>query len=53
MVADALTVGGWRVLHIGSDAVLEPHELTPFLSVHSGRLTYPPPLWGGLGYHAP
>jgi len=42
LVADALVVRGWRVLHIGSDGRLAEHELTPFAVVSDGELTYPP-----------
>lgn len=41
LIADALVVRGWRVLHIGSDGRLAEHELTPFAVVSSGRLSYP------------
>jgi uncharacterized protein (DUF488 family) len=43
LLADALLVRGWRVLHIGPDGRLVPHELTPFAAVEEGRITYPPP----------
>jgi hypothetical protein len=41
--ADALTVRGWRVLHLGLGGAPADHELTPIavLSPH-GELTYPP-----------
>jgi uncharacterized protein (DUF488 family) len=42
LVADALVVRGWRVLHIGSDGRLAEHELTPFAVISHGELTYPP-----------
>jgi len=42
LVADALLVRCWRVLHIGSDGRLAEHELTPFAVVSNGDLTYPP-----------
>lgn len=41
LIADALTVQGWRVLHIQSRKTASPHELTPFVKVQDGRLTYP------------
>jgi uncharacterized protein (DUF488 family) len=41
LIADALTVRGWEVVHIGF-GVARPHEPTPFLVVEGGRLTYPP-----------
>ena len=44
LVADALLVRGWRVLHVQSAAAPSPHDLTPFAVVHDGvGLTYPPP----------
>ncbi len=44
LIADALVVRGWQVLHIGIAAGggPEPHRLTPFARVEDGRLTYPP-----------
>ncbi len=41
LIADALTVRGWQVLHITSKKTAKPHELTPFLRVQDGTLTYP------------
>ncbi len=41
LIADALTVQGWTVLHITSKKTANPHELTPFLCVRDGTLTYP------------
>jgi uncharacterized protein (DUF488 family) len=41
LVADALLVRGWRVLHIGSDGRLGEHHLTSFAVISEGRLTYP------------
>ena len=41
LIADALTVRGWQVLHISSKKTAKPHELTPFLQVQDGTLTYP------------
>jgi uncharacterized protein (DUF488 family) len=41
LIADALTVRGWQVLHISSKKTARPHELTPFLKVQDGQLTYP------------
>ncbi len=43
LIADALTVQGWQVLHIQSRKTASPHALTPFLKVQDGRLTYPAP----------
>ena len=41
LIADALTVARWRVLHIHSRQTAQPHRRTPFLRVRSGRLLYP------------
>ncbi len=41
LTADALTAQGWQVLHIQSRKTASPHELTPFLKVQDGKLTYP------------
>ncbi len=41
LIADALTTQGWQVLHIQSRKTASPHELTPFLKVQDGNLTYP------------
>jgi uncharacterized protein (DUF488 family) len=44
LIADALTVRGWRVLHLGLRPDAVEHELTPFAVVHDdGTLTYPSP----------
>jgi uncharacterized protein (DUF488 family) len=43
LIADALTVGRWRVLHIQSRRSARPHRRTPFLRVRAGRLRYPAP----------
>lgn len=43
LISDALTVRGWRVLHLGLGSEPEEHELTRFAVVwRDGRLTYPP-----------
>jgi uncharacterized protein (DUF488 family) len=43
LIADALTVQGWEVLHLGLRAEPVPHELTSFAVVGAdGRLRYPP-----------
>ena len=42
LIADALAVEGWQVLHIQSRKTASPHELTTFLKVQDGKLTYPP-----------
>jgi len=41
LIADALTVARWRVLHIQSRKTARLHKRTPFLRVRSGRLVYP------------
>ena len=41
LIADALTVVRWRVLHIQTRKTARPHRRTPFLRVRSGRLVYP------------
>ena len=43
LIADALAVRGWQVLHIQSKKTAKPHELTQFLKVQNGKLTYPAP----------
>jgi uncharacterized protein (DUF488 family) len=43
LIADALTIQGWQVLHIQSRKTAGPHELTPFLKVQDGKMTYPEP----------
>jgi uncharacterized protein (DUF488 family) len=43
LVADALLVSGWRVLHLGLGGEPIEHELTPFAMLgEQGTLTYPP-----------
>jgi len=43
LIADALLVRGWRVLHLGLRAEPVEHELTSFAVVgEDGRLRYPP-----------
>jgi uncharacterized protein (DUF488 family) len=41
LIADALTVRGWEVVHLGF-GLPRAHELTPFLVLDGARLTYPP-----------
>jgi uncharacterized protein (DUF488 family) len=41
LIADALTVAKWRVLHIQSRKTAVPHQCTLFLVVRSARLLYP------------
>jgi len=44
LIADALTVRGWRILHLGLRPEPVERELTPLAVVHDdGTLTYPPP----------
>ena len=43
LVADALTVHGWEVRHIGPAGKVTIHELPPFAVVgRDGRISYPP-----------
>ncbi len=43
LIADALVVRGWTVLHLGLRAEPVPHELTPFaVPGADSTLTYPP-----------
>lgn len=42
LIADALVVRGWRVLHILADGRVEEHERTPFAVVQGERISYPP-----------
>ena len=41
LIADALTVQGWQVLHIQSKKTAKAHELTPFLKIEDGKILYP------------
>jgi hypothetical protein len=42
LIADALVIAGWRVLHLGLSAEPVPHPLTSFAVVENdGTLTYP------------
>lgn len=41
LLADALTVRSWRVLHLGPEGSLTEHELTDFAVIEGGRITYP------------
>jgi uncharacterized protein (DUF488 family) len=43
LIADMLTVRGWRVLHLRPDGSLAPHELTDAAVVEGGGVTYPEP----------
>lgn len=43
LIADALTVQKWTVLHIQSKKTARQHALTPFLKVDEDQLTYPGP----------
>jgi uncharacterized protein (DUF488 family) len=42
LVADALVVRGWEVVHIAPDGGEAAHELTPFAVPDGTRITYPP-----------
>jgi uncharacterized protein (DUF488 family) len=43
LIADALLIRGWRVLHLGLGREPVPHELTPFaVRGPDDQLTYPP-----------
>jgi uncharacterized protein (DUF488 family) len=42
LIADALTVSGWEVIHIAPDGATAVHEPTPFAVAEGGALTYPP-----------
>ncbi len=42
LISDALTVRGWRVLHIDAGGEVSEHELTSFALVEGDRITYPP-----------
>jgi uncharacterized protein (DUF488 family) len=42
LIADALLVAGWRVLHVHGDGGTEEHTLTSFAVVRSGTISYPP-----------
>jgi uncharacterized protein (DUF488 family) len=42
LIADALLVAGYKVMHIISAAPAQPHTLTEFAKVAGGRITYPP-----------
>jgi uncharacterized protein (DUF488 family) len=41
LIADALSAGGWSVLHLAPDGSLSEHELTEFAVVEGRRVTYP------------
>jgi Protein of unknown function, DUF488 len=42
LIADAMTVRGWRVEHLGVGSDQAIHELPSFAVVEGGRLRYPP-----------
>lgn len=42
LIADALTVRGWKVEHLGAGTDRTVHELPAFAVVEDGALTYPP-----------
>ncbi len=41
LISDALSLQGWVVVHIMTEKVSNNHELTEFLKVVEGKLTYP------------
>jgi uncharacterized protein (DUF488 family) len=41
LLADALLVRGWRILHLDGRGKLSEHELTDFAVVEDGTITYP------------
>lgn len=41
LLADALSVAGWRVMHIDARGAVEQHVLTEFIRVEGGSLSYP------------
>jgi uncharacterized protein (DUF488 family) len=43
LIADMLTVRGWRVLHLEPTGALTPHELSELAVVEDGVVTYPEP----------
>ena len=43
LIADGLTARGWRVLHLGPNGALSPHELDEHAVVEDGGVTYPEP----------
>jgi uncharacterized protein (DUF488 family) len=43
LIADALTIQGWRVRDILGRGQVRDHALTPFARVDGGRLIYPAP----------
>jgi uncharacterized protein (DUF488 family) len=43
LIADALTVRGWKVVHIFSEKSSKPHEITSFARVRGESIVYPAP----------
>lgn len=43
LVADALVVRGWEVIHLLGGGQVKPHQLTTFAILQDGRLMYPAP----------
>lgn len=43
LVADALTIRGFRVMHIMSDKTVHEHAVTPWARVSDTEITYPGP----------
>jgi uncharacterized protein (DUF488 family) len=52
LIADALLVRGWQVLHLGLSATPVAHELTPFAVVGDDHAITYPPLQGELALGA-
>ena len=52
LLADALVVRGWRVLHLGLGGEPAEHELTPFAVVVDGQALRYPPAQGELALGA-
>ncbi len=41
LISDALKVEGWEVLHIMTEKITNEHELTKFIKIEKGKITYP------------
>ena len=41
LVSDTLKVEGWEVLHIMTEKITNEHELTKFIKIEKGKITYP------------
>lgn len=44
LVADALSVHGFKVFDIFSETIIKPHRMTPFAVIHAKNITYPQPI---------